>query len=44
MQTILFNILLLLIVVWVFIGILFLWQQFRIACRRLEKACEKKNE
>ena len=44
MQTILFNILLLLIVVWVFIGILFLWQQFRIACRRLKKACEKKNE
>ena len=44
MQTILFNILLLLIAVWVFIGILFLWQQFRIACRRLEKACEKKNE
>ena len=44
MQTILFNILLILIVVWVFIGILFLWQQFRIACRRLEKACEKKNE
>ena len=44
MQTILFNILLLLIVVWVFIGILFLWQQFRIACRRLEKACEKKKE
>ena len=44
MQTILFNILLLLIVVWGGIGILFLWQQFRIACRRLEKACEKKNE
>ena len=44
MQTILFNILLFLIAVWVFIGILFLWQQFRIACRRLEKACEKKNE
>ena len=44
MQTILFNILLLLIVVWLFFGILFLWQQFRIACRRLEKACEKKNE
>ena len=44
MQTILFNILLLLIVVWGVIGILFLWQQFRIACRRLEKACEKKNE
>ncbi|AXV49746.1 hypothetical protein [Prevotella denticola] len=44
MQTILFNILLLLIAVWVFIGILFLWQQFRIACHRLEKACEKKNE
>ena len=44
MQTILFNILLLLIVVWVFIGILFLWQQFRIVRRRLEKACEKKNK
>lgn len=44
MQTILFNILLFLIAVWVFIGILFLWQQFRLACRRLEKACEKKNE
>ena len=44
MQTILFNILLLLIVVWMFIGILFFWQQFRIAFRRLEKACEKKNE
>ena len=44
MQTILFKILLLLIVVWVFIGILFLWQQFRIARRRLEKACEKKNK
>ena len=44
MQTILFNILLLLIVVWVFIGILFLWQQFRVARRRLEKACEKKNK
>ena len=44
MQTILFNILLLLLVVWVFMGILFLWQQCRIACRRLEKACEKKNE
>ena len=44
MQTILFNILLFLIAVWVFIGILFLWQQFRMACRRLEKACEKKEE
>ena len=44
MQTILFNILLLLIAVWVLIGILFLWQQFRIACHRLEKACEKKEE
>ena len=44
MQTILFNILLILIIVWVFIGILFLWQQSRIACRRLEKACENKNE
>ena len=44
MQTILFNILLLLIAVWVLIGILFLWQQFRLACHRLEKACEKKNE
>lgn len=44
MQTILFNTLLFLIVVWVFIGILFLWQQFRMACRKLEKACEKKNE
>lgn len=44
MQTILFNILLLLTVVWLLVGILFLWQQFRIACRRLEKACEKKNE
>lgn len=44
MQTILFNILLLLIAVWVFMAILLLWQQFRIACRRLEKACEKKNE
>ena len=44
MQTILFNILLFLIAVWVFIGILFLWQQFRMACHRLEKACEKKNE
>ena len=41
---ILFDILLLLIAVWVFIGILFLWQQFRIACHRLEKACEKKEE
>lgn len=44
MQTILFNILLFLIAVWVFIGILFLWQQFRMACCKLEKACEKKNE
>lgn len=44
MQTILFNILLFLIAVWVFIGILFLLQQFRMACRKLEKACEKKNE
>lgn len=44
MQTILFNILLFLIVVWVFIGILFLWQQFRMTCRNLEKACEKKEE
>ena len=44
MQTILFNILLLLIAVWVLIGILFLWQQFRITCHRLEKACEKKEE
>lgn len=44
MQTILFNILLFLIAVWVFIGILFLWQQFRMACRKLEKACEKKEE
>ena len=44
MQTILFNILLFLIAVWVFIGILFLLQQFRITCHRLEKACEKKNE
>ena len=44
MQTILFNILLFLIAVWVFIGILFLWQQFRMACCRLEKACEKKEE
>lgn len=44
MQTILFNILLPLIAVWVFIAILFLWQQFRIVCRRLEKVCEKKNK
>lgn len=44
MQTILFNILLLLIVVWLSIGLLFLWLQFRIVCRRLEKAGEKENE
>ena len=44
MQTILFNILLLLIVVWVFIGILFLWQQLHIVRQRVKEECEKNSK
>lgn len=44
MQTILFNILLLLTVIWVLVGILFLWQQLHIVRQRVEEECEKKNK
>lgn len=43
MQTILFDILLILTVVWLLVGILFLWQQLHIVRQRIEKESEKKN-
>ena len=44
MQTILFNILLILTVVWLLVGILFLWQQLHIVRQRIEEESEKKNK
>ena len=44
MQTILFNILLLLTVIWLLVGILFLWQQLHIVRQRIEEESEKKNK
>ena len=43
MQTILFDILLILTVVWLLVGILFLWQQLHIVRQRIEEESEKKN-
>ena len=44
MQTILFNILLILTVIWLLVGILFLWQQLHIVRQRIEEESEKKNK
>ena len=44
MQTILFNILLLLTVVWLLVGILFLWQQLHIVRQKVEEKSKKKNK
>lgn len=44
MQTILFNILLILTVVWLLVGIFFLWQQLHIVRQKVEEECEKKNK
>ena len=44
MQTILFNILLLLTVIWLLVGILFLWQQLHIVRQRVKEESEKKNK
>ena len=44
MQTILFDILLILTVVWLLVGILFLWQQLHIVRQRIEEESEKKNK
>ena len=44
MQTILFNILLLLIVVWLLVGILFLWQQLHFVRQKVEEESKKKNK
>ena len=44
MQIILFNILLLLTVIWLLVGILFLWQQLHIVRQRIEEESEKKNK
>lgn len=44
MQTILFNILLLLTVIWLLVGILFLWQQLHIVRQKVEEVCGKKNK
>ena len=43
MQTILFYTLLLLTVIWLLVGILFLWQQLLTVRQRMEKESEKKN-
>ena len=44
MQTILFNILLLLTVIWLLVGILFLWQQLHIVRQRVKEESEKKQK
>ena len=44
MQTILFNILLLLTVIWLLVGILFLWQQLHIVRQKVEEDSKKKNK
>ena len=44
MQTILFNILLILTVIWLFVGILFLWQQLHIVRQKVEEESKKKNK
>ena len=44
MQTILFNILLNQTVVWLLVGILFLWQQLHIVRQRVKEECEKKSK
>ena len=44
MQTILFNILLILTVIWLLVGILFLWQQLRIVRQKVEEESKKKNK
>lgn len=44
MQTILFNILLLLTVIWLLVGILFLWQQLHIVRQKVKEVCGKKNK
>ena len=44
MQTILFNILLILTVIWLLVGILFLWQQLHIVRQKVEEDSEKKNK
>ena len=43
MQTILSNILLLLTVIWLLVGILFLWQQLHTVRHRVKEECEKEN-
>ena len=44
MQTILFNILLILTVIWLLVGILFLWQQLHIVRQKVEEESKKKNK
>lgn len=44
MQTILFNILLILTVIWLLVGILFLWQQLHIVRQRVKEESEKKQK
>ena len=44
MQTILFNILLILTVIWLLVGILFLWQQLHIVRQKVEEDSKKKNK
>ena len=44
MQTILFNILLILTVIWLLVGILFLWQQLHIVRQEVEEESKKKNK
>ena len=44
MQTILFYTLLLLTVIWLLVGILFLWQQLYTVCHRVEEESKKKNK
>ena len=44
MQTILFNILLTLTVIWLLVGILFLWQQLHIVRQKVEEESKKKNK
>ena len=44
MQTILFNILLILTVIWLLVGILFLWQQLHIVRQKVEEESKKKNQ
>ena len=44
MQTILFNILLILTVIWLLVGILFLWQQLHTVRQKVEEESKKKNK